>query len=74
MPESPLVSVIIPFYNSIPLVCRAIDSVIKQTYTNYELILIDDGSTDDILPVLEKIKNITCALLLRQNNSGPSSA
>jgi len=74
MPETPLVSIIIPFYNRIPLVCRAIDSVVRQTYNNYEIILIDDGSTDDVSPVFEKIKTITSALLLKQNNRGPSSA
>ena len=74
MAESGLVSVIIPFYNRISLVCRAIDSVTSQTYMNYEIILVDDGSTDDITPLLKKIQNISNTLLLKQKNQGPSSA
>jgi len=42
----PKVSVIIPTYNRYPLVCRAIDSVLAQTYGNVECIVVDDASTD----------------------------
>jgi glycosyltransferase involved in cell wall biosynthesis len=44
---SPLVSVIIPTYKRGNLVGKTIDSVIKQTYSNYELIIVDDASPDD---------------------------
>lgn len=43
----PLISVIIPVYNAESLVNRCIDSILNQTYTNWELLLINDGSTDD---------------------------
>jgi len=46
MSNSPLVSVVIPTYNSIDSLCLAIESVINQTYKNIELIIVDDGSTD----------------------------
>ena len=42
----PLVSVIIPVYNSKKYLCRCIDSVLAQTYTDFELLLINDGSND----------------------------
>lgn len=48
------VSVIIPFYNNVESVLRAINSVLEQTHKNYELLLINDGSEDDI----SKIENI----------------
>jgi glycosyltransferase involved in cell wall biosynthesis len=44
--KNPLVSVIIPTYNRIKYVSAAIDSVLQQDFTDYELILVDDGSTD----------------------------
>ena len=44
--RSPLVSVIIPLYNRVSLVGEAIDSLVKQTYANWEAIIVDDGSED----------------------------
>jgi glycosyltransferase involved in cell wall biosynthesis len=51
-PATPLVSVIIPAYNCARLIDETLRSVYKQTYTNWEIILIDDGSTDDTKAVL----------------------
>ena len=49
-----LVSIIMPAYNAEKYIEEAIQSVLKQTYTNWELILVNDGSTDNSLKICEK--------------------
>ena len=53
----PLVSVILPTRNRADLIVRSIDSVIKQTYTNWELIIWDDGSTDNTKEIIDSYKD-----------------
>ncbi len=68
----PNVSVIIPTYNRAEYVTQAIDSVLAQTYTDYEIIVVDDGSTDNTREVLEPyMDKITYKY---QENSGVSAA
>ena len=68
----PLVSVIIPAFNAEGTVRNAIDSILSQTYKQIEVIVINDGSTDNTLKILreygEQIRYIS------QNNKGPSAA
>ena len=45
--NQPLISVIVPVYNIIPYLPRCVESLQKQTYPELEILLIDDGSTDD---------------------------
>lgn len=69
------VSVIIPFYNRSKLVIRAIKSVLKQTHKNYEIIVINDGSTDDITEVKNIAKqNKNVKLINVRPNKGAANA
>lgn len=50
--KTPLVSIIIPTYNRANLIGETLDSILRQTYTNWECIIVDDGSTDNTMAVL----------------------
>lgn len=68
----PLISVIMPCYNAERFVAEAVDSVLNQTYPNVELVVVEDGSTDDSLGVLRKYGQ--SIRLLTQRNTGPDVA
>lgn len=55
--ESPLVSIIIPCYNGEEYVHEAIESALKQTYHNKEVIVVDDGSTDGSLSIIKSYRD-----------------
>lgn len=74
----PLISILTPCYNNAHLIHRLLDSVLSQTYPNLEMIVIDDGSTDNIAEVINQYipkfkargNTLVCA---RQENSGLSA-
>ena len=69
------ISAIVPVYNTEKLVGRCIDSVIAQTYPNWELILVDDGSTDGSLGVLREYETKDSRIkAIHQDNAGPGLA
>ena len=55
-----LVSVIIPLYNKEKYIKRCIDSLVKQTYKNLQIIIVDDGSTDNSTDIISQYKDEMC--------------
>ncbi len=68
-----MVSIIIPTYNDGPVVYQAIDCSLNQTYENREVIVVDDGSTDDTELTLKR-KYSGRIIYVRQENKGPGAA
>ncbi len=78
-PQTPCVSVIIPTYNRGWILKEAVESVLAQDFRNFELIIVDDGSTDNTQDVLDAYINAcdACGLkiiLFKQKNRGVSAA
>ena len=72
--SSSLVSIIIPTYNRAPLLKRAVQSVLRQTYTNFEIIVIDDASTDDTEKVVTSFNESRVKYLKNNSNKGPAAS
>lgn len=68
--EADLVSIIMPSYNTAPYIKETIQSVLDQTYTNWELIIVDDCSTDNTEEVLATINDSRIRYFKNEKNSG----
>ena len=64
----PLVSVLMPVYNHASVVSEALQSILNQTYKNIEVIILDDGSKDNLLEILEKFSYDTRLKIYTQEN------
>jgi glycosyltransferase involved in cell wall biosynthesis len=71
---APTVTVLIPAYNAAATIERAIDSVLAQTYDDYEIIVVDDGSRDRTSEVVQAYGAAAVQLLRLPSNQGASSA
>lgn len=70
-----LISVIVPVYNIAPYLPDCISSILRQSYTNIEVIAVDDGSTDDSWHILEKLAEVDNRLrVIHQENGGVTKA
>jgi len=68
------ISVVIPFYNRVGWTVEAIRSVLRQTHQNFEILLIDDGSTDDLTSLFNFTITDPRIKYIRQDNAGPAVA
>ena len=71
---TPTVSVVIPVYNRASRIKFALDSVFAQTFGNYEIVVVDDGSSDDTASIVEAVGSDKLRLLRHLDNRGPAAA
>lgn len=67
----PFFSIVMPAFNREHLISKSLDSIIAQQFTDFEIIVIDDGSADSTCDVVRKYENVT---LIEQSNNGPGAA
>ncbi|HDY8131511.1 TPA: glycosyltransferase family 2 protein [Vibrio vulnificus] len=72
--ELPLVSIIMPAYNAESFIEESIQSVIKQSYTNWELIVVDDNSSDSTRNIVEKLSRVHSNIVFSCNSMGVRGA
>ena len=69
------ITIIVPIYNAQKYIRKCIDSILKQTYKNFQLILINDGSTDESLKICKEFTNLDNRIkLIDKTNGGVSTA
>jgi glycosyltransferase involved in cell wall biosynthesis len=66
-PDAPLVSIVMPVKNGALYVCEAIDALLQQTCTDFELIVIDDGSTDATLELIKQFSDSRITVVSQEN-------
>jgi len=72
---APAVSVVLPTFNRAPLLCDALQSVLEQSASDFELIVVDDGSTDGTAALLEEVASVDARVRpVHQENGGTASA
>ena len=69
--DRPKVSVVVPCYNQGQYIDEAVDSVLDQTYQGFEIIIVNDGSTDSTLEIINRYGSVKC---IYQQNAGLSAA
>ncbi len=72
--KQPLVSIVIPAYNSTAFIKETLENVFNQTYKNLEIIIVDDGSTDDLKKFLADLIKTQRIIYVYQKNAGQSAA
>jgi len=72
--DSPFVSVVMPVYNGAKTLWESIDSVLRQTYQNFELIICNDASTDETWNILDKFSDDRIRVIQNSRNIGPGSS
>lgn len=70
MNTKPFISVLMPVYNCENYIREAVESILNQTYANFEFIIIDDASTDQTVAIIQSYKDKRIHLVVKPKNSG----
>ncbi|NNU34510.1 glycosyltransferase [Mucilaginibacter sp. S1162] len=73
MTATPSITVLMPAYNAAKYIAEAITSVLQQTYTDFELLIVNDGSTDETVAIIDSFKDDRI-VLISQSNKGVAAA
>lgn len=68
--KTPLVSVVLPVYNRPEKVCKTIESILSQTFKDFELLVIDNASTDDTVERIKRFDDSRIRLIINERNMG----
>jgi glycosyltransferase involved in cell wall biosynthesis len=71
-PSDPLVTVLMPVYNGVKYLSEAINSILNQTYENFEFMIIDDCSTDQSIEIIKSFTDNRIRLIINEENIGQS--
>jgi glycosyltransferase involved in cell wall biosynthesis len=71
---SPRISVIVPTFNVAPYIKETIDSLLSQTYTNFEIVVVDDGSSDQTVDIVRSYRDPRIVLIRHETNCGLAAA
>lgn len=71
---NPLITIIIPTFNRAATISRTIDSILNQTYQNFEIVVVDDGSVDETSEILAKYDDNRIRIILHDLNKGVTAA
>lgn len=75
MSKNKTFSIIIPLYNKAKYICKSIDSVLKQSFDDFEIIVVDDGSTDESKSIVQNnYGQLDTISIVSQANAGPAAA
>ena len=72
--KNPIISIIMPNYNGEKYIQQTIDSILNQTFQDFEFIIIDDCSTDNSVEIINSYQDDRIILLENEQNLGPSAS
>lgn len=72
--STPFISIVIPLYNKALYIEKTLKSVLNQTYNDYEILIVDDGSTDNGVELIKNNYKCSKIRIIQKDNGGPSSA